>query len=320
MFKKDFISPTKRIIFVIINNYYFVSAKKDPEGYTSGFFFMQQLLKLKLLTDASFLLKMRNNGILQYGVQTDHQAAASLGLGLVRFESIKSRGLKAGTLIQTKGAIRLIKFSNICTILNDGVVGEANLMFNRYVECFKRFTCNGPLTWEKVYHQIQHSLVLKNFKQQQYRIEKWKDTEDAYYRIGDRITSEKKRNSILKKVAKCAAALGITTDDWMKRARTKNKQYIVSGKTHMARLLGMSESSGGRILRRMHKLGIITRTVVMQVLGKVSCQAELEELTHSLPECHIHISKKGICRSFLGSIIGLVDNSYPNTIGLEASK
>lgn len=180
-------------------------------------------------------------------------------------------------------------------------------MFNRHVKCFRKCTYDGIITRKKIYQQVQHSLVLKNLTQQHYHIEKFKDIEDAYFKIGDRITSQTHRRRILKKVAKSAAASGMTTDVWIKRARETNKQSIVTGKSHMAKLLGMSESSGGRILRRMHALGIITRTVIMQVLGKVVCQAELDEYIQSCPDGNIQISKKGICRLLLGPKVSLTN-------------
>lgn len=66
--------------------------------------------------------------------------------------------------------LRLISIPKILTILNDGVLLEKNLMFNKTLRFFKYWEYRGKITFKTIYNRIVESLLIKNFDQQDYRI------------------------------------------------------------------------------------------------------------------------------------------------------
>jgi hypothetical protein len=217
---------------------------------------MDIVQKYKLLSFITLCKKSRRNSVLLYQNESISLRAKELGIGFNNYKKYKQLCLNNNLLrVTSKGNLVFIKMIDILTFLNDGVVSEKNLTFNRFV-LFFNYIQYEKLTFKNIYVQIRKSIVLKNYKQQQYNIER---TQLLLNCLDHRNTRA------IKKVIKLAAKANMTTTEYIKSLSSKNYN-IISGKYHISKLIGMSSSTGQRLLKELSKKEI-KRTIIKELLS-----------------------------------------------------
>lgn len=230
---------------------------------------MDIILKYKLLSFITLCKKQRRNSVCLYRNESISKRVKDLGIGYNNFKKYKQICLDNNLLkVTSKGNLVFIKMKDIMTFMNDGVVNEKNLTFNRFV-LFFNYTTYEKLTFKNIYNQIRKSIVLKNYSQQQYKIDITQDLIKTYYNKDYRNTKAPKANyRTFKRISKKAAEVSMSSNDYMKSLSLKNRDYIVSGKHHISRLIGMSSSTGQRILKELSKKEI-KREVIKETLSTI---------------------------------------------------
>ena len=253
---------------------------------------MDIVQKYKLLAFITLCKKKRNNSVFLYKNESMSIRCKELGIGFNNFKKFKQLCLDNSLLREVNGHLIFIKMLDILTFLNDGVVSEKNLTFNRFV-LFFNYTTYNILTYKNIYNQIRKSLILKNYKQQEYNIKRNKSF------MKDLGHGNKKA---IKLLIKQARSVGKSTTEYLK-CLPKHNQRIVSGKYHVSKIIGMSSSTGQRILKELSKKEVI-RIVRTKHLSHNSQGYDLDSLRFLNPGKAVHLTKKGSFL-FLGSIISL---------------
>lgn len=217
---------------------------------------MDIVSKYKLLSFITLCKKQRRNSVCLYKNESITNRIKDLGIGYNNFKRYKQLCLDNNLLrVTSKGNLVFIKMKDVMTFMNDGVINEKNLTFNRFI-LFFNFTSYEKLTFKNIYNQIRKSIVLKNYKQQQFNI---KRTQLLLNCLDHRNTRA------IKKVIKLAAKANVTTTEYIKSLSSKNNN-IISGKYHVSKLVGMSSATGQRILKDLTKKEI-KRTVIKELLS-----------------------------------------------------
>jgi hypothetical protein len=217
---------------------------------------MEKIEKYKLLSFITLCKKQRRNSVCLYKNESISKRVKDLGIGYNNFKKYKQICLDNNLLkVTSKGNLVFIKMKDVITFMNDGVVNEKNLTFNRFV-LFFNYTDYEKLTFKNIYNQIRKSIILRNYKQQQFNIER---TQLLLNCLDHRNTRA------IKKVIKLAAKANMTTTEYIKSLSSKNNS-IISGKYHVSKLVGMSSSTGQRILKELSKKEI-KRTVIKELLS-----------------------------------------------------
>lgn len=260
--------------------------------------------RCKILAFLTMIKFHRRNSCI-YTSENLTQVYKSLKMSYNTFHKYFSICIKEGFIIEDKGAYRAIKLRTAMQQLD-----LTNLKFFHQTE----YDCE--ITFKNVYKQIQDSLLIRNFQQQQYKIEQNKDFLKVYYKKSkNRVKSEvfytTSEKRVLKKLIVCARKAGMSTDKYIKRIEESSKE-ILTGKFHASNILGMSPASGANALKRLSKSKIQRE--------KVSIKSDLKMTDHSFeilkaenPNTVIVPTRKGFFLS-KGSIINLdtlyINNNY----------
>lgn len=229
---------------------------------------MEKIEKYKLLSFITLCKKQRVNSVCLYKNESISLRAKELGIGFNNFKKYKQICLDNSLLrVTTKGSLVFINMKDIMTFMNDGVVNEKNLTFNRFV-LFFNYTSYEKVTFKNIYNQIRKSIVLKNYTQQQFHINRNQLLLDSLSHRNTRA---------IKKVIKLASKANMSTEQYIKSLPNKNNT-IVSGKYHVANLVGMSSSTGQRLLKELSKKEI-KRTIIKELLSTSLNRVEYDYYT-----------------------------------------
>jgi hypothetical protein len=260
---------------------------------------MQQIQKYKILAFITLCKKSRNNSVLLYKNESIVNRCKELHIGFNTFKKFKQICLENSLLKEVNGHLIFVKMLDILTFLNDGIICEKNLTFNRFVLFFNYITYDN-ISYKNIYNQIRKSLVLKNYKQQEYNIKRNKSF------IKDLGHGNKKAIKVLIKQAR---SLGKSTAEYLK-CLPKHKERIVSGKNHISKIIGMSPSTGQRLLKELSQKEV-TRIVITKQLSNIIQGYDLDSLRALNPGKAVHLTKSGTFM-YLGSIISLKKTSPKN--------
>lgn len=262
-------------------------------------FFMEMIQKYKLLAFITLCKKSRNNSVFLYQNESSVKRSKELGVSFNTFKKFKVICLENSLLKEVNGHLIFVKMLDILTFLNDGIICEKNLTFNRFVLFFNYITYDN-ISYKNIYNQIRKSLVLKNYKQQEYNIKRNKSF------IKDLGHGNKKAIKVLIKQAR---SLGKSTAEYLK-CLPKHKERIVSGKNHISKIIGMSPSTGQRLLKELSQKEV-TRIVITKQLSNIVQGYDLDSLRALNPGKAVHLTKSGTFM-YLGSIISLKKVSPKN--------
>lgn len=161
------------------------------------------------------------------------------------------------------------------------------------------------VTFKSVYDRVVFSPIIKNFNQQQYKINKKQKRLERVFSNSNLSMDQK----LTKRIAKEAARAGVTFESYIERMLDSFTRTIVSGKYHVANLIGYSATSGSRWLRKMVENGIIDRKVKWKDAGlpvtHASYDVLIEERRRENGSYAVIPSSRGF-RLSLGSSINLM--------------
>lgn len=208
------------------------------------------LKKYKILAFIVLVKKHRKNSIFFQG-ENQIDLAKQLGISYTSFKKYKTYCIENGILVEYGVHQQFIKLTKAIELLK--------LDVNKYHKFFswKHYT---SLTLKNIYEEIVQELLLVKFKQQQFRIDKkQKELSKVQQVENSKRTDPRKVKPLLKKYGSIEKA---------KSSISKNfTNSIVSGKNHVASIVGCSPATGKNLLKKLHNKNVITRTIVFEKLN-----------------------------------------------------
>lgn len=222
--------------------------------------------------------------------------------------------------ITKKGHYQAISNKNILTYMNDGVIKEKNLTFNKYVKFFKKYTYEGTVTPKIIYEQVIKSLILKNYTQQQYNIDKIKKKLEVYESSFYRTKSASKSDlRLVRKLAKEASVKKLSTADYVKSLKEKNKT-IVSGKYHVSNIIKMSSTTGSRYLKKLSEREV-KRKIIKTRINLPLNNASFESLKATHLDCTvIPVQSLNCFYVYKGSEIEIMGDFTLNSFAIQSKQ
>lgn len=215
---------------------------------------LESKLKYKLLAFITLCKKQRRNSVVIYKNESIANRAKAMGIGYYTFKKYLDICIKNKLITETTtGHYILVKMRDILVFMNDGVVTAKNLTFNRFV-LFFNYHEYETITFKEIHEQIRKSIILKNYKQQQFRIDQTQHLVKFYFNKDYRTQRAKQEvyNTYIS-IVKQARKEYMTSEEYIKSLSKKSRKYIVSGKYHVAGLIEMSPSTGQRLLKQLSK-------------------------------------------------------------------
>ena len=233
--------------------------------------------KYRLLAFVTLWKLQKRNSIVRYKKQSKVARAKELGISYNLFKTLLKQCIDNNLVRETKnGHIVLIKLTTILEFLNkdERAYKKRNFTFNKYLDFFKKCTYE-KISFKIIYNQIRKAVVLKNYRQQQYRIDNVEQVivafKDPTYRFK---VGEPLYRAILRRASKTAHSSGISADEYVDRLTgRKTGLTIVSGKHHVGKLIGMSSATGQRVLKDLATKEV-TRKKVDHIV--VECRDSLQ--------------------------------------------
>lgn len=280
---------------------------------------MTETVKYKLLAFCTLVKLTRNNSILQHKDESDNTVACSLNMNYNTYKKYKALLITHGFTKMVGPHLGLLKVADILTLLNDGVVDQKNLKFNKHLLFFKKVEYT-TVSFKEIYNTIVNSVILKNIDQQLYNINSSKKELDIYKQTSsnrNRAIGSKDLSS-LKRLAKKAGSKNMTTEDYVKSTEERGYKDIVTGKFHVSKMTGFSPTTSSRLLKRLVSDKFITRTVINKPLSTIDNKMSLYELQNIYPKGYIYLSRR-YNRFFVctGSVINITDK-YRNMMNYKS--
>lgn len=186
-----------------------------------------------------------------------------------------------------------------------------------------------------IYKNMVDAIVIKNFLQQDFRrVENIELKEVAisvmkkdkpFFKQLKKVKCEDHRKQLVKSYNKNVKKLIKMTQEWNAKKGTrkgtiafcksfssKPNKPVCSGKNHVAKLTGMTPSTGRNILKRMHKSGKIIRAVIKKDTELKSSCHNMEKLQSRFRNV-IPSKKTGTLWLSIGSEVSL-DTEFVNTL------
>lgn len=236
-----------------------------PDTYKYLVLYFMNVRKYKILAFLTMMKYHRRNSSI-YGWESTVILAKSFGMSFNTFKKYfnlclsKKYIVKKGNNYQAIGLTKVIKKFKL-----------------EHLKFFKHTEYSETPSFKDVYKQIQDSILIKNFTQQDFAIKKDLESLKSYeISLYNRTMSRDQKKS-LKRLVKKAGKLRLSTDELVKRMY-KNINTIKTGKNHAAKLLGMSTSSGKNILRRLSKDNKIEVKIIQEKIRMDVNHASFEYL------------------------------------------
>jgi hypothetical protein len=248
----------------------------------------EDVFKYKLLAFVTMVKLTRDNSILQHDKETNEQVYKTMGISYVSFLKYKKYLINNGLTKKVGPNLVIVKMKNVLTFLNEGEVNTKNLRFNKHLFFFKKYQ-HTSITFKELFNTIISGVVLKNLNQQIFNRDKTIAQLAAYKNSSNR---NKATGQLIKALSKKAARYNISTDELVKRTEVSDFKYIVTGKSHISKLTGLSTAASSALLRRMHNSGIIDRKIINYPLKHIPITTPLEVVKEMYPKGVIYISKR----------------------------
>lgn len=200
------------------------------------------LFKYKILAFVTLIKKHRKNSMI-FCNESEVAFAKKLGISYNAYKKYRTFCINNDILVSYGDHKQFISLLKVVEILK--------LDINKYIKFFhyKRYE---ELTFKNIYQQIQDELVLQNYKQQKYHINK-KSKELSFVKkaVNSKRSPYRRTKEVLKKYGSLENAISSITDNFT--------EEIVSGKSHVSNIVGCSDSTGHNILTRLATNGKIIK-------------------------------------------------------------
>lgn len=206
--------------------------------------------KYKIVAFCTLVKYRRTNSCISKK-KSKHQLAREFGMCYNSFT-------KYFNLCKKRGLLRELK-ENWQFISLPEVVKKLELHLDKHCR-WTEWDEYKEISFKTIYQKIVDSPVFKNFRQQQYKIEKKQIRLERVFSNSPLSVNQK----LTIRVAKEASRMGMTFEEYIKRLRESLTTTIVSGKNHVANLIGYSATYGSKWLRKMEKEGVISRKIIKQ--------------------------------------------------------
>ena len=217
----------------------------------------------------------RVNGML-YKKEALHKISSDLGMNFRTFKKYFDKCVSLGFIKHQGTHFQAASYSQLIKIWEDPFLNTEDhtlqdrkqQFFLRHLYVFNKTSYKKRPTFKDVYNQIIDSVIIKNFKQQEYKINQEKEKISVYKRtktsrLGSNKGDNRKQLTALKALAKDAAKAKMSTDDYVKSMSGRDN-YIKTGKTHISKLIGMSASTGKRRLKSLEESKKIKRERIVE--------------------------------------------------------
>jgi hypothetical protein len=247
--------------------------------------------KYKLLAFATLVKLHQTNSVL-YGQDGGKATAKALGISYNAFKKYRKQSLELGLLVPKGKHHQFLGIRSIFKMLDLEEMGKHHRFF--------RYVSYGKASLKVIYNQIVKALVLNNYKQQDHRIKQKSFHIEVFEAKERNRTLDDKFLRVWKKLEKKGETLP--------SLRSSLQKTIVSGKNHVAGIIGMSPSTGARLLRKYHKAGIIERSIITKRINLEYNHGSYDFIKEFYNKCIvIPIPSLGIFLHSLGSAISLPD-------------
>lgn len=176
--------------------------------------------------------------------------AKQLGISYNSFKKYQKLAIENGLLQQCGMHLQAIKLVE--------VIKRLNLNIDKYNLFFRWYKYTKKPRFKDIYDQIVKSIILKNYRQQEFHILK---KQNQLSILSNDCTQEGKL-----KVVKSLCKKGGNFEQGVTCMLEDIERGIVSGKNHVGALIGYSGTSGARWLRKLVREGNITRKIIKTFL------------------------------------------------------
>ena len=199
----------------------------------------------------------RDNSVIDKAT-VETKFSKEIGISYNSYKKYLRSSVQIGLIKVVKGHYVVMGLVGVINALGlDGTIDKHNRFF-KGVE-YKEVTFNN------VYNHLVDGVVLKNYKQQAFKINnRINKYNTAKLILSNSNLATKQTKAIAKQLEKEAAGTGLLR--YLKGIVSDNSNCsIVSGKYHVSKLIGMSTTSGSNRLTKLVKDGKITREVIKRV-------------------------------------------------------
>jgi hypothetical protein len=214
----------------------------------------------------AILLKFNRENSMVYNDESFRKLASDNNINGRTFKKYFNLCKKEGIIVGQGEHYNVIAYHKIINVWQSKF--DNSQEYNKECDLFSHLQIFNQTTYKKktfknIYNQILDSIIIKNFKQQQYRINEVKQWIGIYNKSFD---GNKNLNKYEQKQTKLlmqrAASFGMSVDAFIKRLNECDI-YIKTGKFHAAKKVNMSASTGTRILKRLQTEEKVYREIVV---------------------------------------------------------
>lgn len=244
------------------------------------------LHNIKLLAFCCAYKAYRRNSMV-HAHDKAYKTAKALGMAEATVRKYMGECRRLGLIVDS----RFIKLSDCAALL---LSGHPHIKHVHFFAGFEKKPCT-----KYYYERIKFALAELNYRQQAYRIERNK--------ILDIQTTDRLQTGTLKKLMAMMKKHGVSSIAKLKCAVVRIKE-IVSGKYHVARIVGCSPSTGATLLRSWSKAKLIGRRINTDFIHAEQCHGSMLGLIQSGFK-YVYPDKKGEGYYLnSGSVITLIEN------------
>ena len=220
----------------------------------------------------------RENSILAGNIK-EVSLASRMGMSYNTYKKYKRSSLQLGLFTTVGSSVRAVGLVKALKILSLENIDKHN-RFWRGVQ-YKKMSFN------EVYKTIVDGIVLKNFKQQKYKIEKNKEKRIIARKLLSNGKMAAKDLPLVKKIQKEARETGVETNLYVKgmlgKESKNSNNVVITGKFHVGKLTGLSSSSGSNILNRIVKEGKVkSRRIIKRFISNINYSNNGYEVVNDL--------------------------------------
>lgn len=273
--------------------------------------------QIKLLAFVTLVKSVYRNSVI-YSRYSNAHHAKRLGIHANTFKKYIA-SLEDYGLLAPYGKDRQILGLSTCIKI---ILPEQDFYEMNHARFFQEAVQN-KLNLKEIYNIILFSLVRRNFAQQTKMFEKKHQllSDSGYLRnsLNRQGTTEGKHKAVKAIVRMAKKANVSSVDDYVKEMRKDLKKEVVTGKFHVANIIGMSPTTGAKYLRKWNASNLIERKKIVVKIKELPTNGyAFEMLTRTVgTRGKVVLSSKGYFLHFKGSVISKFQKPLEQPINVK---